>query len=64
MTNRTMHLIYPGMTKSVPVTVLGPVTETGYAGYVWTITVENASDPDVKPVSTHESRLSDQPVGH
>lgn len=59
----TCHLIYPGMTRSVPVTVLGPVTETGYTGFVWTITVANADDPDVAPVKTHVSRLSNRPVG-
>lgn len=60
MTPPIMHVIYPGMTRSVPVVVGQPVTEAGYIGYVWTLTVD---DPDAQPVKTHCSRLNDRPVG-
>jgi hypothetical protein len=53
----TRHLIYPGMARSVPVTVIGPVVETGYTGFVW-VKGDNAPDP----VKVHTSRLNTAPV--
>lgn len=60
MTVPIMHLIYPGMTHSVPVIVGQPVTRPGYLGFVWTLDVNN---PDAEPVATHCSRLSADPIG-
>lgn len=55
-----MHLIYPGMSRSVPVIVGEPVTESGYTGYVWTI---KPDDIDAEPAKTHCSRLNRDPIG-
>lgn len=55
-----MHVIYPGMSRSLPVLVGEPVTEAGYTGFVWTLDV---NDPDAEPVKTHCSRLNAEPLG-
>ncbi len=55
-----MHVIYDGMTHSLPVLVGEPVAEHGYHGFVWTL---RADDPDAEPVKTHTSRLHDEPQG-